>query len=109
MADESNLLAQVKRKLRIDEGDTEDDTRIGEVVETCSALLEERIGIDEQGFDFSEAGEENALLVNMCMYEWSDALDDFWANYAAEVETARSKWMRKQYLAEIEEADQDAQ
>ena len=30
------------------------------------------------------------LYLNACLYEWSDALDDFWANYAQELSCARA-------------------
>lgn len=99
------LLAQAKRKLRIDAADTADDERIGEAVAVCAAYLAERIGVDEEGFDWSAPGRESALLMNAVLYEWNDALDDFWANYAAEVETARIPWMVRQYAAEQEAAE----
>lgn len=96
MAD--GLLPLVKAKLRIDAADTADDARINQMVWDAEAELRSVIGIPDGGaFDFSQPGEERALLLNLCFYEWNDAHDDFAANYAAQISAVRNKRMVMQF------------
>lgn len=89
MADESSLAA-VRRKLGVtwEEASTED--RIADVVAAVSPALAARLGYpDGHAFSASD-GPAWPLFLNACLYEWSDALDDFWANYSAELAWARA-------------------
>lgn len=82
--------AAVRRKLGVtwEEASTED--RIADVVAAVSPALAARLGYpDGHAFSASD-GSAWPLFLNACLYEWSDALDDFWANYAAELSWARA-------------------
>lgn len=82
--------AAVRRKLGVtwEEASTED--RIADVVAAVSPALAARLGYpDGHAFSASD-GPAWPLFLNACLYEWSDALDDFWANYAAELSWARA-------------------
>lgn len=82
--------AAVRRKLGVtwEEASTED--RIADVVAAVSPALAARLGYpDGHAFSASD-GAAWPLFLNACLYEWSDALDDFWANYAAELSWARA-------------------
>ena len=70
--------AAIKRKLNITWDDEMTDKRVDDVIETAGAALGRAIGPDMAG-----------LLANACFYEWSNALDEFWLNYADEIQRAR--------------------
>lgn len=89
MADDA-ITAAVKRKLNITWDDDATNSRIADVIGIVSPALTHALG--ETSYAFStDDGEELGLLVNACFYEFSNALDDFWANYAAEVQRCRIK------------------
>lgn len=77
-------LAAVRRKLNVTWTDSGTEARVSDVVATVSPALALRCGLD-QAHEFSTGDPEWALFLNACLYEFSDALDDFWENYASEV------------------------
>lgn len=82
--------AAVRRKLGVTWEDASTDGRIADVVAAVSPALAARLGYPG-GHAFSASdGAAWPLFLNACLYEWSDALDDFWANYAAELSWARA-------------------
>ena len=89
MADESSLAA-VRRKLNVTWEDAATEARIADVEASVSPALAARLGYPE-GHAFSASdGAAWPLFLNACLYEWSDALDDFWANYSEELSWARA-------------------
>ena len=90
MADDA-IAAAVRRKLNITWDDADTDARVADVIGIVSPALAHAIG-EETTYSFSTvSGEELGLLVNACFYEFSNSLDDFWTNYAAEIQRCRIK------------------
>lgn len=84
------ITAAVKRKLNITWVDADTDARVADVIGIVSPALAHAIGEDSYAFTTSD-GEELGLLVNACFYEFNNALDDFWTNYAPEIQRCRIK------------------
>lgn len=105
MGDEK-LYGQVGRKLFPVTGETGDldgvaRSRIeGEIIPSARADVANLLGIPDPDFDFSEPGTENSLFLAWCYYEWHDALDDFEANYGAQIARCREKWAVRQHAEE---------
>ena len=76
--------AAVKRKLNITWEDDATDERVRDVIDTVTPILNLRCSL-EHGHEFNAGQPEWSLFLNACLYEYSDALDDFWRNYASEV------------------------
>lgn len=71
-----------------------------DIIPSAKVEVAHLVGIDAEGFDFSQPGAENALLLSWCFYEWHDALDDFEANYAAQIARCREKWAVRAHVEE---------
>ena len=101
MADytQEERLEAVKRKLNVTWQNPETDGRLDDVIAIASPTLASRIGY-EHTHAFSPAdGEPWGLFLNACLYEFSDALDDFWRNYAEELRTARLLITKGEHVA----------
>ena len=84
-----DVLEAVKRKLNITWDDPGTDDRITDVIQSVSPRLASRLGL-RQDHTFSAAdGQAWGLFLNACLYEFSDAWDDFSANYRTEIDSAR--------------------
>ena len=94
------LLELAKRKLRITYTDEATDKRLEEIIEDAEAELSDSLGIHDAEFDFSAAGSERFLLINLIFYEFNQASDEFWVNYAGKIAQCREKWMVRQYAQE---------
>lgn len=84
--------AAIKRKLNITWDDEMTDKRVDDVIETAGAALGRAIGLnisDAESMSRLERPDMAGLLANACFYEWSNALDEFWINYADEIQRAR--------------------
>lgn len=77
-------IAAVRRKLNITWDDEDTEARVDDVIASVSPTLALRCGL-ESAHEFNEGEPEWFLFLNACLYEFSDALDDFWTNYAAEL------------------------
>lgn len=86
MADASTIAA-VRRKLNITWTDEGTDARVSDVIASVSPALALRCALSPEHV-FVEGEPEWGLFLNACLYEFSDALDDFWVNYAPEVAAA---------------------
>jgi hypothetical protein len=65
------------------------DDRVQDVVDAVSPRLSSLLGFDA-AHDFSkEDGEAWGLFLNACLYEFSDAWDDFTQNYEREIQSVR--------------------
>ncbi len=95
----AELFIQVKRKLNITWEDKETDERVEEIIESAIPDLLHRLGITDQNFDFSKAGEEHTLFLAYCLYEWNHVLNEFDENYARMIATVRAKYEVQHYLA----------
>lgn len=90
MADDTTTAA-VKRKLNITWSDTDTDARVADVIATVTPSVRRVIGAKDSYAFTSTDGEEWGLFLNACFYEWSNALDDFFANYASDITRCRLK------------------
>lgn len=84
---DASVVAAVRRKLNVTWEDEGTDARVADVIAAVSPSLALRCGMDPT-HAFSEGEPEWPLFLNACLYEWSDALDDFWRNYAEEIAAA---------------------
>lgn len=87
---DADTLQAVRRKLNVTWDSDETDARLSQVVETVSPALAHRLSWPRSHAFSPDDGEAWALFLNACLYEFSDALDDFWANYAQDVRAARA-------------------
>ena len=83
----AEVLAAVRRKLNITWTDDETEARVADVIGAVSPPLALRCGLPAT-HAFTTEDTEWALFLNACLYEFSDALDDFWANYAGDLAEA---------------------
>lgn len=86
----AEVMAATRRKLNVTWESAETDGRIADAIRSASATLAARLGY-EQGHAFAPGdGPAWGLFLNAVLYEFSDALDDFWANYAEELRACRA-------------------
>lgn len=89
MAITQAAMAAVRRKLHITWDDEMTDQRLQDVVDAVSPRLAALVGLDSS-HDFSpEDGQAWNLFLSGCLYEFSDAWDDFVNNYEREIQSAR--------------------
>lgn len=79
--------AAVRRKLNITWEDDGTDARVTDIIGAVSPELALRCGLDASHV-FAPTDPEWPLFLNACLYEFSDALDDFWTNYASSIAIA---------------------
>ncbi|WP_028264377.1 hypothetical protein [Atopobium fossor] len=84
------VMAAIRRKLNITWDAAETDERLKDVVDSVSPVLAKRLGYANSHAFSSNDGEAWPLFLNACLYEFSDALDDFWKNYAEDIRACRS-------------------
>lgn len=84
-----DLTEAVRRKLNITWHDDDTDGRISDIIATVKPALARTIGIYETDPALTSAGEVAGLLINACFYEWNHALDEFWVNYADDIQRLR--------------------
>lgn len=97
MASEA-LIKQVKNKLDITWSDTDTDEKVIDIIDNAEAVLRHRLGITNNEFDFSLAGNENVLIKALCLYEWNNAsMNEFLENYSDLIATTRAKHEVLQY------------
>ena len=84
MAVNEDTLAAVRRKLNVTWQDEGTEARIQDVIDVVSTPLAKRCGLPAD-HEFTRTDPEFALFLNACLYEFSDALDDFWDNYASDI------------------------
>lgn len=84
------VMAAVRRKLNVTWTDADTDARLQDVVETVSSRLASLLGYPSD-HEFTNAdGSAWGMFLNGCLYEFSDAWDDFTANYASEILSTRT-------------------
>lgn len=91
------LYDQVKRKLNITWEDEETKARVIDIINSAIPDVCHMLGITNENFDFSKAGEENTLFKAYCLYEWNHALNEFENNYLSMILRVKSKHDVKQY------------
>jgi hypothetical protein len=83
------LMASVKRKLNITWEDEETDARLRDVIPAAAAVLRPRLALPASYEFTKDDPEAYALLLNACLYEFSNAIDDFLVNYGREISQYR--------------------
>ena len=96
------LFGQVKRKLNITWDDDDTTARIEEIIDSAIPKMLRKLGIADPDFDFSIAGEENALFLSYCLYEWNHCANEFDDNYSNDIAQCRQKHEVEYYLANSE-------
>lgn len=82
-------LEAVRRKLNVTWESDETDNRLCDVIETVSTVLGMRLGYGSSHTFTRADGEAWTLFLNACLYEFSDALDEFWVCFAPDVLACR--------------------
>lgn len=86
------LLAQVKRKLNITWEDPDTNNRVEDIINQATSVMSFKLGITDEGFDFSVGGIENMLFLAYCLYLYNHCENEFEDNYKSEILQARSKY-----------------
>ena len=89
MAISEAAMAAVKRKLNVTWDSNVTDERVQDVVDAVSPRLSSLLGFDTAHNFSKEDGEAWGLFLNACLYEFSDAWDDFTQNYEREIQSVR--------------------
>lgn len=76
------LLDLVKQYLDITWTDTATENKLNLMINNAIADLDEKSGMKN---DYTQSGRAQTLLLTRVMYEWSNALDDFYINYKSEI------------------------
>ena len=84
------VMAAVRRKLNVTWTDVDTDVRLQDVVEAVSPRLASLLGYPSDHEFTSADGSAWGMFLNGCLYEFSDAWDDFTANYASEILSTRT-------------------
>lgn len=89
MAANTTTMAAVRRKLNVTWTDADTEARLQDVVETVSPRLASLLSYPFDHEFTSADGSAWGLFLNGCLYEFSDAWDDFTSNYASEILSVR--------------------
>lgn len=83
------VMDAVRSKLNVTWDSDVTDARLELVVDTVTPALNGRLGFESSHEFTRNDGEAWGLFLNACLYEFSDALDDFWVNYGAAIRSCR--------------------
>lgn len=104
MAVSDATMAAVKRKLNVTWGSEVTDERVQDVVDIVTPRLASLLGFDATHEFGADGGEAWGLFLNGCLYEFSDAWDDFVSNYEREIQSVRLA-----HIASTKAADANAE
>lgn len=93
-----NLIKKVKRRCYITDNDETINERVIDMIENSIPKVRRMMGISDEDYDFTEAGEEQELFLNYCYYVWNDSADSFKSNYLDDIMSIRSKYEVSQYV-----------
>jgi hypothetical protein len=83
------ITASVKRKLNITWSDDTTDSRVADVLSKSEATMRRLCDCPEDVTTWDD--EDIGLLLDACLYEFSNAADDFRVNYADAIQSCRLK------------------
>jgi hypothetical protein len=83
-----NLLQDLKLKLNITWVEEETENRLNAILEDAKLALDFKLGAE---VDYS-SGMERSLLLNYCMYEWNNCINEFDDNYFNNIMQLRQKY-----------------
>lgn len=96
------LLNIVKQYMSLTWLDGATDVRLQLIIQNGIADLDGKSG---EKNDYTVSGRAQSLLLNRTMYEWSNALDDFYINYRNEIVAFINKARANKYASEQETSD----
>lgn len=96
------LLNIVKQYMSLTWLDGATDARLQLIIQNGIADLDEKSGVKN---NYVVSGRAQSLLLNRTLYEWSNALDDFYINYRNEIVAFINKARAKKYASEQETSD----
>lgn len=85
------LLEILKRKLKITWDDNDTNNRINDILKSAMSIMMFKLGMGDKK-NFESAGLEQNLLINYCMYEWNNCVNEFDKNYFNEIMQCRCKY-----------------
>lgn len=88
MADQATATDMVRRKLNVTWEDEGTDARIADVIGTVTPRLNARLGL-AASHEFAPGDPDMGLFLDACLYEFSDALDEFLSSFADELACSR--------------------
>lgn len=89
MAVSDSVMSAMRSKLNVTWDSDVTDERLELVADMVTPALAARLGYESDHEFTSADGEGWGLFLNACLYEFSDALDDFWVNYGAAIRACR--------------------
>ncbi len=107
MAVSEAVLSAVRSKLNVTWTSTTTETRMELAVDTVSPALASRLGYAADHEFTNSDGAAWGLFLNAVLYEFSDALDEFWLNYEREIAAARLLIIAGDYDPDAEDEDED--
>lgn len=96
-----DLLARVKRKLKISWSDDDTDSEVMDMIEDTESELNKLFGAE---IDYSAPGPARNLFMNYCLYKHNNCADEFKKVYLADIIT-----LQNQYAVEREMQDADGE
>lgn len=81
----------VKRKLDITWDDEDTDARIDDIIAIAAPVMRHKLGTPDD-FQFETEGQEQALFLSYCLYEWNHAANEFDGNYLNDILQVRQRW-----------------
>lgn len=92
------FINKVKRKCYVTDNDETITNKVIDMIEDSIPKVRRMLGINDEDYDFTVAGEERDLFLNYCYYAWNDSTDSFKSNYLDDIMSIRSKYEVKQYV-----------
>lgn len=87
---DAERLAAVRCRLNVTWESAETDARLVQAIQAVTPALAHRLSLPRTHVFSPDDGEAWGLFLMACLYDFSDALDDFWGNYAEDVRAARA-------------------
>lgn len=94
------LISEAKRKLNITWDDAGTDARVGDALEYVVPAVARTVALKPGDPALTEDAETRSLVINACFYEFSHQLDEFWRNYADDIQRCRIKHEVEAYRAQ---------
>lgn len=96
------LLDTVKKYMNLTWLDNATNDKLIIIIQNGIADLDGKSGYTN---DYTVSGRAQSLLLNRTMYEWSNALDDFYINYKKEIVAFINAARVKKYVSEQKTSD----
>ena len=87
---DAGRLDAVRTRCNVTWTSTETDARLMQAIQSVTPALAHRLSLPASHAFSPDDGEAWGLFLTACLYDFSDALDDFWTNYAPDIRAARA-------------------